>query len=1021
MGIAGKRTVIMRIYDYLDTLTEPVALIGRTSGTVVFVNAAMSDYLKREVRGERLRNIPELKQLWDKGVSAFSERVELVEYHAGGFKECVVALRVLNGRSFTGGSALDSLLLSLATERDPAQLLNKVAELFAARYGAGRVCVNMDSTERQPDGSFIFNELTCAEGTGERVMGRPAPELISLLETRRDVEEGGWALPAVIVDGPKLTEADPTLSSFLKSHHLRTFVYCPLRATHSISACLCFANLTEEELTELLPELKALSILVSLTLRIRTLEVDRASQALRDPLTQTYNRNALKRYLHDFVPELSVGVILCDVVKFKDINRRHGSMYGDEILKNVGRTLTTFCRGFEIFRIGSDEFLCIKIAPEKAGFEQLVLRLRALFRSQSYQVAVGSAYEEEVMELSSVIALSESSLDSERRTFVHTPFKTNEKLREAYLAAPAGQGQDNWDEKTKALRCADPFYTYLNSNYYDALSVIKTLSSQSQPLYLCFGDLLTNHYYISDSLRDTFGFKDNIIYDFPAEWEKRLVNAGSRHIEGQDVSGFTAVRDMESRRNLVRDVRGEEIWLNCFSSITRDPKSGEPIFFTGFGLRLDDSYMVDPVMNLPGEFAAQADLDRLIRDEKKAKVFSLILNQMGEIYETIGRDATQRLLSEIARRTVSELSRYASFYHVSRRSLIAIERNTAINNAEEFAQSWRHIVDTCYETVGFVTKHASSIALLRCPEDIQSASDALEKFSYFETIAKQDPAKFVLLNENHLYEQRYQAKLLLELTAGVENNFAGYSTVIQPIVAARTGKISGGEILLRFFSDNKMQSPGQFIPALERSELIIEVGRYVFESAAKFVRRARQSFADFYISFNVSYVQVRDDPGFIDYMREVLRRYELPGDAFVLELTETNFDAYPEKLADFLERCHELGMRFALDDFGNGYSSLNLLLKYPVNVVKLDRSLTVRLSTSKDILSFMKSVIYACHKFGKQVVIECVETEDDLKAIRKTSADFIQGYYFYRPLSHREVYARIVDEHGLSDEVSEAG
>ena len=92
-----------------------------------------------------------------------------------------------------------------------------------------------------------------------------------------------------------------------------------------------------------------------------------------------------------------------------------------------------------------------------------------------------------------------------------------------------------------------------------------------------------------------------------------------------------------------------------------------------------------------------------------------------------------------------------------------------------------------------------------------------------------------------------------------------------------------------------------------------------------------------------------------------------------------------------------------------------------MNVVKLDRSLTVRLSTSKDILSFMKSVIYACHKFGKQVVIEGVETEDDLKAIRKTSADFIQGYYFYRPLSHREVYARIVDEHGLSDEVSEAG
>ena len=136
----------------------------------------------------------------------------------------------------------------------------------------------------------------------------------------------------------------------------------------------------------------------------------------------------------------------------------------------------------------------------------------------------------------------------------------------------------------------------------------------------------------------------------------------------------------------------------------------------------------------------------------------------------------------------------------------------------------------------------------------------------------------------------------------------------------------------------------------------------------------------------------------------LLQKYEVPPYNLLLELTESHFDEMPDYLERFVRQCHKVGIRFALDDFGNAYSFLQLLLQYPADLVKLDRSLMQEITLSEEKQNFMQSIIYACHKFGKQVCIEGVETKEELQVVRQMHCDFIQGFYFYRPTELQDLY-----------------
>ena len=146
------------------------------------------------------------------------------------------------------------------------------------------------------------------------------------------------------------------------------------------------------------------------------------------------------------------------------------------------------------------------------------------------------------------------------------------------------------------------------------------------------------------------------------------------------------------------------------------------------------------------------------------------------------------------------------------------------------------------------------------------------------------------------------------------------------------------------------------------------------------------------------------DETFPEFMAQTLAKYAMSGTHFVAEMTESCMDAEVEKLRRFVRFCKDRGIRIALDDFGSGYSSFRMLLQYPTDIIKIDRSILKEMTKSDEKMNFISSIVYACHRFGKSVCMEGVETEEQNKLIREAECDMIQGYYHYRPLELEKLY-----------------
>ena len=164
----------------------------------------------------------------------------------------------------------------------------------------------------------------------------------------------------------------------------------------------------------------------------------------------------------------------------------------------------------------------------------------------------------------------------------------------------------------------------------------------------------------------------------------------------------------------------------------------------------------------------------------------------------------------------------------------------------------------------------------------------------------------------------------------------------------------------------------------------------------------------FYLTFNVSLHQLSDST-LLPLMKETLEKYNLKGSSLVAELTESALDEHPEQLNHFVQECEKMGLYIALDDFGSGYSSLRMLLQYPSSIIKLDQSLVQEMTESEAKMNFIRSIVFACHQFGKTVCMEGVEQAEQNEIILNTGCDMIQGYYYFRPMELRDLY-RLVSQ-----------
>jgi cyclic di-GMP phosphodiesterase Gmr len=228
-----------------------------------------------------------------------------------------------------------------------------------------------------------------------------------------------------------------------------------------------------------------------------------------------------------------------------------------------------------------------------------------------------------------------------------------------------------------------------------------------------------------------------------------------------------------------------------------------------------------------------------------------------------------------------------------------------------------------------------------------------------------------------------------------ENQFELY---YQPKIALSSGKVESVEALIRWnHPERGMVSPGVFIPYAEESGLIVPLGRWVMETAAKQAGVWKRQGLNVRVAINLSARQLQVPTILEDFTRAILSN-DLTPSMVDLELTESCLVA-DERLAHYLIRMfRELGAQVHLDDFGTGYSSLSQLSRLPLDVLKLDGSFIKSIHLDAKARALVRSMVAVGHELNLKIVAECVETEEQMEFLRNIGVDFVQGHLFGKPM-----------------------
>ena len=299
-------------------------------------------------------------------------------------------------------------------------------------------------------------------------------------------------------------------------------------------------------------------------------------------------------------------------------------------------------------------------------------------------------------------------------------------------------------------------------------------------------------------------------------------------------------------------------------------------------------------------------------------------------------------------------------------------------------------------------------AIVECPNEITSVASCGDYIEKFSSEKKPIESTVTFADKEALKEFEIYSYVDGIIDRALEKRL--FQIYYQPIYSINDKKYKSAEALIRLIDpDYGFISPGMFIPAAERSGKILQVGAYVLEEVCKFI--ASDYFKESgleYIEVNLSVIQCMKD-GISDDLLAILKKYNVDPAKINLEITESFMEISIEKMQKNLNKITESGITLSLDDYGTGYSNIERVAKLPISVIKFDKAFADAINNPKmekiiiDTIAMFKHIDY-------RIVVEGVENKEMADTYSTYGCDFIQGFYFSKPLPLDD-FKKFIDSH----------
>ena len=468
-------------------------------------------------------------------------------------------------------------------------------------------------------------------------------------------------------------------------------------------------------------------------------------------------------------------------------------------------------------------------------------------------------------------------------------------------------------------------------------------------------------------------------------WEGEVWN---RRRDGQIYPEWLTISSVTDADGKVTD------YVSLFSDITERKQQEEEIWRQA---------NFDALTGLANRNLFADRLERAIaqarRKEQKVGIAFLDLDGFKWINDTLGHDFGDELLVEVARRL-----RHAVREQDTVARLGGDEFTVVINDLtdpQDMLSVGEKLVGTLRDPFalgGNTHQLSGSIGITLYPDDGEDVQTLLKNADIAMYKAKQGGKNRFQFYAHHM---QIDARSRMQMESELRDAIAGNQLLLhyQPIVDADSGELVGAEALIRWqHPANGLMSPLDFIPVAEDSGLIIQIGEWALREAARqWASWRAKGHPLLRISVNISSVQFRAD-NLRQLVAEVLHEFDVDPGWLVLEITESVLMDGSAEAEARMREIKGLGVGYALDDFGTGYSSLSYLKRFPVDIVKIDRSFVNDCPDDHNDARLVEAIVNMAHSLDLRVTAEGVETEAQFEFLRELGCDYLQGYLVGRPL-----------------------
>ncbi len=410
-------------------------------------------------------------------------------------------------------------------------------------------------------------------------------------------------------------------------------------------------------------------------------------------------------------------------------------------------------------------------------------------------------------------------------------------------------------------------------------------------------------------------------------------------------------------------------------------------------------YRLDIATNVFNGKAFSAILTEHLKKRDKKAVITFVIKDIGRLNEIFGNKASENLIRSIS--VFMDNVPHVSFFRLEDNlfTVITDSGDTAENALDtitaRFNAPW--VLGDASVDVATSFSYLDDISLFEDEDELEYIIHYFAKES-----TKRQFGEILHINEDALAGRERKIRLKAALEWAFAND--GVEVYYQPIYNIKEGRFSAMEALARIHDeDGNFIMPSDFIVFAEKNGLILKLGEIVFRKVCEFIQRMHvEDYGIDYIEVNLSVVQCMQDD-MARSLKNIMGEYQVPPYRINFEITETALSSSKATMDHNMQELINYGSGFSLDDYGSGYSNLSYIINLPLNIIKLDKEMVDSYFTSEKVKITTEYTVNMIHRLGMQVVVEGIETEEQFLAFRALGVEYIQGFYFSRPLPRNRV------------------